>query len=120
MHSVIYDGWILVTPWKIVGYVGVSLFAGRWVVQLYASSRQKSPTFPRLFWLMSLAGSLLTLSYFTFGKNDSVGVLSNLFPCMVAGYNLFLDARSRKVLLGSPEKQSPGEEEGITDNPIGQ
>jgi lipid-A-disaccharide synthase-like uncharacterized protein len=47
---------------------------------------------------MSLAGSLLTLSYFTFGKNDSVGILSNLFPCMVASYNLFLDVTSRKVV----------------------
>ena len=29
---------------------------------------------------MSISGSLLLLPYFIFGKNDSVGVLSNLFP----------------------------------------
>jgi len=51
---------------------------------------------PRLFWLMSISGSLLLLSYFIFGKNDSVGVLSNLFPAGVAIYNLVLDIRHRR------------------------
>ena len=46
---------------------------------------------------MSISGSLLLLSYFTFGKNDSVGILSNLFPAGVAGYNLVLDLRHKKV-----------------------
>ena len=35
---------------------------------------------PRIFWIMSVLGSALLLSYFIWGKNDSVGVLSNLFP----------------------------------------
>ena len=84
---------VTITPWKIIGYMGVMLFAGRWLVQLAASSRSKSPTFPRLFWLMSLAGSVMLLSYFTFGKNDSVGIIANLFPACVASYNLYLDIR---------------------------
>jgi hypothetical protein len=34
------------------------------------------------------------LGYFTFSdKSDSVGLLSNLFPAAVAGYNLFLEGR---------------------------
>lgn len=85
-----------VTPWKIVGYLGVALFSGRWFVQLYASRVNGRPTLPRIFWYMSILGSLLLLSYFTFGKNDSVGILSNLFPCVVAGYNLYLDLNSSK------------------------
>jgi len=40
---------------------------------------------------------LLLLSYFTFGKNDSVGVLSNLFPAGVAAYNLVLDLKHKKA-----------------------
>lgn len=99
MDTVLYDGLVLLTPWKLVGYLGVSMFAGRWVVQILASSRQRRPTFPRLFWIMSLLGSLLTLSYFIFGKNDSVGILANLFPCLVAGYNLFLEMTSRKPMV---------------------
>jgi lipid-A-disaccharide synthase-like uncharacterized protein len=45
---------------------------------------------------MSMSGSLLLLSYFVFGKNDSVGILSNLFPLAVALYNLSLDSRNGK------------------------
>ena len=55
------------------------------------------PVVPTVFWLMSISGSLLLLSYFTFGKNDSVGILSNLFPAGVAGYNLILDLRHKKA-----------------------
>jgi len=92
---------VVVTPWKIVGYVGVAAFAGRWLVQVMASHRGGEPIVPRSFWYMSLVGSLLLLSYFIFGKNDSVGVLSNLFPASIAAYNLFLDARKAQ-LPGSP------------------
>jgi lipid-A-disaccharide synthase-like uncharacterized protein len=49
---------------------------------------------PRLFWVMSVAGSVLLLSYFIWGKNDSVGMLSNLFPAAVAIYNLVMDLKS--------------------------
>ena len=46
---------------------------------------------------MSISGSLLLLSYFIFGKNDSVGILSNLFPAGVAGYNLYLDLTHKRA-----------------------
>lgn len=92
MNEVLVVFWgVTITPWKLVGYLGVALFAGRWFVQLYASKVARRPTLPRLFWYMSMVGSLLLLSYFTFGKNDSVGILSNLFPTFIAGYNLYLD-----------------------------
>ncbi len=81
---------VVITPWKLVGYLGVALFAGRWFVQLAASRRLRRPVVPQLFWIMSAAGSVLLLAYFTFGKNDSVGILSNLFPLFVALYNLRL------------------------------
>lgn len=89
---------IVITPWKLVGYLGVTLFAGRWFVQLFASRRHRKPVLPRLFWYMSVSGSLLLLAYFVFGKNDSVGVLSNLFPLFVAAYNLWLDVRHQATL----------------------
>ena len=88
---------VVITPWKIIGYVGVLLFAGRWFVQLYASRLEGRPVVPRFFWYMSILGSLLLLGYFTFGKNDSVGILSNAFPFLVAAYNLYLDVKSRRA-----------------------
>ena len=43
---------------------------------------------------MSLMGSFCLLTYFIFGKNDSVGILSNIFPSLVALYNLILDIKN--------------------------
>lgn len=81
---------------KIIGYVGVALFAGRWFVQMLASRAKGKPVVPRAFWYMSVAGSCCLLSYFVFGKNDSVGILSNLFPAFISFYNLYLDIQHRK------------------------
>ena len=45
---------------------------------------------------MSVVGSLMTLSYFIFSaKQDSVGVLQNLFPSFTALYSLYLDIKHR-------------------------
>jgi len=88
---------VVVTPWKIVGYLGVLLFAGRWVVQVLATRKHRRPTIPRVFWSMSLVGSALLLSYFIWGKNDSVGVLSNLFPASVALYNWMMDVKAHRA-----------------------
>jgi len=85
-----------ITAWKLVGYVGVFLFTSRWFLQMWASRRAGKPTMPRLFWVISMAGSLLCLLYFIFGKNDSVGILAYLFPCGVASYNLYLDIKHSK------------------------
>src|SRR3954469_9688341 len=91
------------TPSKLVGYLGVFLFAGRWFVQLAASQAHGKVVMPRLFWYMSALGSVMLLSYFVFGKNDSVGILSNLFPLFVALYNLYLDIKnSRSRAEGRP------------------
>ena len=84
-----------ITPWKLIGYVGTLMFGGRWLVQFVASRRAGKPVIPRLFWYMSIVGSLMTLSYFVFGKNDAVGILQNLFPTFTAGYSLYLDIRHR-------------------------
>jgi lipid-A-disaccharide synthase-like uncharacterized protein len=88
---------VVLTPWKLVGYTGVLLFAGRWAFQLAATRKEGKPTMPRIFWTMSVAGSALLLSYFIWGKNDSVGVLSNLFPMSVAIYNWVMDIKAGRV-----------------------
>lgn len=84
---------VTITPWKLVGYFGVVLFSGRWLVQIYYSRRHQRSVMPPLFWYMSMVGSVALLAYFIFGKNDSVGILSNLFPAAVAFYNLTLERR---------------------------
>lgn len=97
---------LIITPWKLIGYLGVALFAGRWFVQMHYSRKLRRPVVPTIFWLMSISGSLLLLAYFIFGKNDSVGVLSNLFPAGVAGYNLYLDLRRRRGRMSGDSNES--------------
>ena len=101
MQSPIWEGdflgrSIVIVPWKLIGYVGVLMFGGRWLPQMLASRRAKQVKMPRVFWIMSVLGSVCLLSYFIFGKNDSVGILSNLFPAFVSVYNLYLDLRNMK------------------------
>ena len=85
-----------VTPWKLIGYTGALMFGGRWLLQFVASKRMGKPVIPRAFWYMSVVGSLMTLSYFLFSaKQDSVGVLQNLFPAFTALYSLYLDIKHR-------------------------
>jgi lipid-A-disaccharide synthase-like uncharacterized protein len=87
---------LVITPWKLIGYTGALMFGGRWLVQFIASKRAGKPVIPRVFWYMSVAGSLMTLSYFLFSsKQDSVGVLQNLFPTFTALYSLYLDIKHR-------------------------
>ncbi|MGH8080964.1 MAG: lipid-A-disaccharide synthase N-terminal domain-containing protein [Lysobacter sp.] len=84
------------SPWKLIGLIGALMFGGRWLVQFVASKRQGKPVIPRAFWYMSLVGSVMTLSYFVFSqKQDSVGVIQNLFPAFTAAYSLYLDIKHR-------------------------
>jgi lipid-A-disaccharide synthase-like uncharacterized protein len=46
---------------------------------------------------MSLAGSILLVLYFVFGKNDSVGIIQNAIPAAIAGYNLYLEAKRERA-----------------------
>ena len=95
IHWLYWTG-LHVTGWKLIGYTGALMFGARWLVQFIATRRAGKPVIPRLFCYMSVVGSLMTLSYFLFSaKQDSVGVLQNLFPSFVALYNLVLDIRHR-------------------------
>lgn len=108
MHHPFFEGSFLgyelvLYPWKIIGYFGVIMFAGRWLPQLWASKKAKQVKMPRVFWIMSVLGSISLLSYFTFGKTDSVGILANLFPSFVGLYNLILDLKAGPAKKGDED-----------------
>ena len=95
--SKLFGSEVVVTPWKLIGVIGALMFASRWFVQAYYSRRAGRSVTPRLFWVMSIVGSITTLAYFVFNpKHDMVGVLQNLFPFFIASYNLYLDIRNEK------------------------
>lgn len=82
-----------ITPWKAVGFLGTAMFTSRWFVQLYYTRKHKRVVMPLSFWVLSMCGSALLLAYFIFGKNDSVGIVANLFPAFVSVYNLVVHLR---------------------------
>ena len=84
------------TPWKLVGFAGTLMFTSRWFVQLYYTRKYKRVVMPLAFWWLSVCGSVLLLAYFIFGKNDSVGILSNFFPVFVSVYNLYVHLRRQR------------------------
>lgn len=95
-QELLWLGWtgLHMTPWKLIGVTGALMFGARWIVQFAASRRARRPVIPRVFWVMSVAGSAMTLSYFLFSaKQDVVGVIQNLFPAFTAIYSLQLDIR---------------------------
>jgi lipid-A-disaccharide synthase-like uncharacterized protein len=98
LHNVFGLAWFsfTLTTWKLIGLTGALCFTMRWFVQAWYRQRTKSAVIPSAFWWISLVGAGLTLTYFIWGKNDSVGILQNLFPMSVAAYNIFLDFRHKR------------------------
>ena len=89
IHSAVV-AFIVVTPWKIVGWTGSAVFSIRFFLQWIASERAKKSIIPIGFWECSLLGSLLALSYFAFYRRDSVGVIMTLMPLPLYIRNLYL------------------------------
>jgi lipid-A-disaccharide synthase-like uncharacterized protein len=107
MHQTLIEFFgIRITGWKMIGYAGVFLFSARWFVQLWALREAKKPVLPAVFWVMSLVGSLLSLAYFVFGKNDSVGILAYVFPSIVSVYNLRLEFAQKRRLRNIGDSES--------------
>ena len=59
----------------IIGFIGQGMFSMRFIVQWIASERAKKSVIPFSFWLFSLAGSVVLLTYAIFRK-DIVFTLS--------------------------------------------
>ena len=94
--------------WKLIGLGGTGLFAGRWALQWLASRRAQRSVVPPTFWLTSLAGSVTLILYFAISPyRDLVGVMGNLLPAFVSGYNLLLLARARKT---ARKEKAPGDD----------
>ena len=73
--------------WVSVGLLGQILFTGRMVVQWWVSEKNKQSVVPPMFWLMSLVGSVMLLSYFTW-RRDIVGILGQGFGLAIYLRNL--------------------------------
>src|SRR6202047_2467580 len=89
IHSTML-AFIVVTPWKIVGWTGSAVFSIRFFLQWIASERAKKSIIPIGFWECSLLGSLLALSYFVFYRRDSFGGVMTLGTLPLFIMDMFL------------------------------
>ena len=79
----------------IWGSAGQVIFTFRFVYQWIYSERRKESTLPFVFWLLSLTGSAMILSYAIFRK-DPVLFLGQLFGFMVYIRNIIIGLKSKK------------------------
>jgi lipid-A-disaccharide synthase-like uncharacterized protein len=87
--------------WKVVGWLGNAVFFSRFFVQWYATEKLKRVVVPTAFWWLSLAGSLLLLSY-SLHQNDSVFIFAYLFTWIPYIRNLIIHRRHAQAHIGCP------------------
>jgi lipid-A-disaccharide synthase-like uncharacterized protein len=90
-----HDAWVI--SWNIVGGLGNAAFFSRFLVQWYATEKQKRVVVPAVFWWLSLAGSILLLSYAVFYDRHTVIVLAYCFTWIPYIRNLIIHHRHSKA-----------------------
>jgi lipid-A-disaccharide synthase-like uncharacterized protein len=75
--------------WLAFGFGAQALFTARMLVQWLASERAKASVVPKAFWWLSLAGGFALGVYFV-RRGDPVGLVGQLFGCVVYARNLWL------------------------------
>ena len=87
---------------EIVGWLGNFVFFTRFFVQWYATEKLKRVVVPTGFWWLSLAGSLLLLSYALFYQRDSVFIFAYAFTWIPYIRNLIIHYRHTAAHLKCP------------------
>ena len=88
--------------WLAIGFAGQLMFMARFMVQWIASEREKRSVIPVAFWYISLAGSLVLLSY-AIHKRDPVFILGLSLNSLIYVRNLWLIYRP-----GQPPARNEG------------
>src|SRR5437868_6081523 len=89
--------------WKILGWMGNAVFFSRFFVQWYVTEKRKQVVVPATFWWLSLAGSLLLLSYALFYQRDSVFIFAYAFTWLPYIRNLIIQRRHAAAHLACPQ-----------------
>lgn len=76
-------------PWTLVGFLGQSLFFGRFFVQWIASERRKASVIPTSFWFLSLSGGAVLLFY-SIHQRDPVFIVGQATGFFIYSRNLWL------------------------------
>ena len=83
--------------WLVVyGSLGQVVFTLRFVYQWIYSKQRKESLLPAGFWLISLAGALIIVSYAVY-RRDPVLILGQSFGIVAYSRNLYLTQRSKRM-----------------------
>lgn len=85
--------------WEAIGWLGQTLFFGRFLLQWIVSEKLKRSVIPFHFWTMSIAGSALLLVYLAHGyatKHTGMPIL--------VGQSVGMFVYVRNIMLRSREK----------------
>jgi lipid-A-disaccharide synthase-like uncharacterized protein len=105
-HVISPVGTILGIRWsyvEAVGWLGNAVFFSRFLVQWHATERRRQVTVPPLFWWLSLAGSLLLLSYAILDNKGPVIIFAYAFTWIPYIRNLIIHHRHENSRRACPE-----------------
>jgi lipid-A-disaccharide synthase-like uncharacterized protein len=83
--------------WTLFGFFAQFIFFLRFVVQWYASEKQKKSVIPMSFWYLSIVGSILICAY-SIVRHDIVFITSTILSLVIY---------SRNIVLRKKEKEMP-------------
>ena len=81
------------------GVIGQIVFTFRFIYQWYYSEKRKQSILPMGFWLISLTGSLMVLSYAIIRK-DPVLFVGQIFGLVVYSRNIIIGLRQKNTIHG--------------------
>jgi len=83
--------------WLIIGFLGQALFSMRFLVQWWASERQRRSVIPLAFWFFSVAGGITLLGYAIY-RQDPVFIVGQAGGLIIYTRNLYFIYRERTLL----------------------
>ena len=89
---------MILTPqiWLIIGFIGQTVFASRFLIQWIVSERASKSIIPNIFWWISIAGSLILLSY-AIHKQDPVFIVGQSCGFLIYSRNLYLIRQDKRA-----------------------
>ena len=83
--------------WLIIGFLGQALFSMRFLVQWWASERERRSVIPLAFWFFSVAGGITLLGYAIY-RQDPVFIVGQAGGLIIYTRNLYFIYRERMQL----------------------
>ena len=83
----------------VIGFIGQGLFSMRFIIQWIASEKSGRSVIPFSFWIFSLGGSVLLLTYAIYRK-DPVFILGQAPNVLIYSRNIYLLKKGRATEEG--------------------